>query len=152
MWKDGKANVAGILAPLSAQRGKPVPWYQVAQAVDGALRARLVEWDADSAGWPCDPSAAAKVVLKAVAGAGGGGGGGGGGAQNDKGLTYHAYLQPNELQDLADGLTAIMELQAKYGIKIRFNLAVEVTAEKDLRPEATAELRKHLDDISDARH
>ncbi|MHB8522736.1 MAG: DUF499 domain-containing protein [Limisphaerales bacterium] len=151
-WKDGKANVAGILAQLSAQRGKPVPWYQVAQAVDGALRARLVEWDADSAGWPCDPSAAAKVVLKAVAGTGGGGGGGGGGALNDKGVTYHAYLQPNELQDLADALTAIMELQAKYGIKIRFNLAVEVTADGEVKPEATTDVRKALDDISDAWH
>ena len=128
-WKDGKANVAGILAQLSAQRGKPVPWYQVAQAVDGALRARLVELETESAAWPCDPSAAAKVVLKAVAGTGGGGGGGGGYVMNEKGVTYRAYLQPNELQDLADGLTAIMELQAKYGIKIRFNLAVEVTAD-----------------------
>jgi hypothetical protein len=151
-WKGGKANVAGILAQLSAQRGRPVPWYQVAQAVDGALRARLVEWDGDSAGWPCDPSAAAKVVLKAAAGAGGGGGGGGGGTMNDKGVNYSAYLQPNEMQDLADALTAIMELQAKHGIKIRFNLAVEVTAEKDLKPETTAELRKALDEVSDAWH
>ena len=63
-----------------------------------------------------------------------------------------SYLQPNELQDLADGLTAIMELQAKYGIKIRFNLAVEVTTEADLKPEATTEVRKELDDISDAWH
>jgi hypothetical protein len=149
-WKDSVANVAGVLAQLSAQRGRPVPWYQVAQAVDGALRARLVELDADSAGWPCDPSAAAKVVLKAVAGAGTGGGGGGGGALNDKGVTYQAYLQPHELQDLADGLTAIMELQAKYGIKIRFKLWVEVTAEKELKPEATAELRKGLDEVSGA--
>ena len=45
-----------------------------------------------------------------------------------------------------------MDLQAKYGIKIRFNLAVETTAEKDLKPEATAELRKALDAISDAFH
>jgi hypothetical protein len=41
-WREGKANVAGILAQLSAQRGKPVSWYQVAQVVDGALRARLL--------------------------------------------------------------------------------------------------------------
>ena len=81
-----------------------------------------------------------------------GGGGGGGYALNDKGVTYRAYLQPNELQDLADALTSIMELQAKHGIKIRFNLAVEATAEGDLKPEATAELRKKLDDISDAFH
>jgi hypothetical protein len=149
-WRDGKASVAGILAQLSAQRGRPVPWYQVAQAVDGALRARLVEWDADSAGWPCDPSAAAKVVLKAVAGAGGGGSGSGAYTVNEKGLTYRAYLQPNELQDLADGLSDIMGLQAKHGMKIRFNLAVEATADEDLKPEATADLRKALDDISDA--
>jgi hypothetical protein len=152
-WKDGKANVAGILAQLSAQRGKPVPWYQVAQAVDGALRARLVELETDSAAWPCDPSGAGKVVLKAVAGASGGGGsGGGGGVVNEKGVTYRAYLQPNELQDLVDGLTAIMELQAKYGIKIRFNLAVEATTETDLKPEATTELRNALSRISDAWH
>ena len=74
-WKDGKANVSGILAQLSAQRGKQVPWFQIQQAVDGALRARLVELDAESAPWPCDPSGAAKLVLKAVAGAGAGPGG-----------------------------------------------------------------------------
>jgi hypothetical protein len=151
-WKDGKATVAGVLAQLSAQRGKPVPWFLVQQAVDGAIRARLVELDAKSVSWPCDPSAAAKVVFKAVAGGGGGSGYGGGGALNDKGVTYHANLQPNELQDLADGLSDIMELQAKHGIKIRFNLAVEATAEGELKLEATAELKKALDEISDAFH
>jgi hypothetical protein len=150
-WKDGKATVAGILAQLSVQRGRPVPWHQVQQAVDGAIRARLVELDAKSVPWPCDASAAAKVILKASAGTGGGGGGGGE-IMNDKGVTYRAYLQPNELQDLADVLSDIMQLQAKHGIKIRFNLAVEVTAETDLKPEATTELRKALDDISDAFH
>ena len=149
---DGKASVSGILAQLSAQRGKPVAWYQVAQAVDGALRARLVELETESAAWPCDPSAAAKVVLKAVAGASGGGGGGAGGTVNDKGITYRAYLEPNELQDLADVLSDIMALQARHGIKIRFNLAVEVTTEADLKPEATVELQKALKDISGAWH
>src|SRR5205814_9594465 len=47
-WKDGKANVSGVLAQLSVQRSKPVPWFPIQQAVDGALRARLVELDADS--------------------------------------------------------------------------------------------------------
>ncbi len=151
-WKDGKATVAGVLAQLSAQRGKPVPWYPVQQAVDGAIRARLVELDAQSVSWPCDPSAAAKVIFKAVAGAAGGGGGVGGVTVNDKGVTYRAYLQPNELQDLADVLSDIIELQAKHGIKIRFNLAVEATADDDLKPEATADLRKVLDGSSDACH
>ncbi|MBE0614121.1 MAG: ATP-binding protein [Burkholderiales bacterium] len=152
-WKDNKATVAGMLSQLSSQRGKPVPWYQLQQAVDGALRARLVELDANSASWPCDSSAAAKVLLKAVAGAAAGQGGG---AASDNAnynlVAIRAYLQPNELQDLADGLSSILELQAKHGIKLRFNLAVEATADGGLKPEAAAELRKALDDISDAFH
>jgi len=42
-----------------------------------------------------------------------GGGGGGGGRDNEwtKGVTYRAYLQPNELRDLADVLSNIMQLQ-----------------------------------------
>lgn len=152
-WKDGKATVAGMLSQLSSQRGKPVPWYLLQQAVDGALRARLVELDANSAPWPCDPSAAAKVILKAAAGAAAGAGSG---AASDNAnynlLAIRAYLQPNELQDLADGLSSILELQAKHGIKLRFNLAVEATAEGGLKPEAATELRKALDDISDAFH
>ena len=147
-WKDGKANVSGLMAQLSTQRGKQVPWFQIQQAVDGALRARLVELDADSATWPCDPSGAAKIVLKAVAGASKGPGGGS--VVSDKALAYRAYLLPNELQDLADALTEIMELQAKHGIKIRFNLAVEATTDGDLTPEASKELGKLLKGISDA--
>ena len=149
-WKGGKANVSGMLAQLSVQRGKPVPWFQIQQAVDGALRARLVELDADSATWPCDPSGAAKVVLQAVAGAGTGQGGVGGVVLNDKGISYRAYLLPNELQDLADALTEIMKLQAKHGMKIRFNLAVEASTDGDLTPEASKDLGKLLKEISDA--
>jgi hypothetical protein len=152
-WKEGKGTVAGILAQLSVQRGRPVPWILVKDAVDGAIRARLVELDTTSVPWPCDPSAAAKVVLKTISGGGAGGSGGGNGyAMNDKGVTYRATLQPNELPDLADALTSIMELQAKYGIKIRFNLAVEVTSENDIKPEATTELHRKLDEISKAFH
>jgi hypothetical protein len=151
-WKDGKATVAGILAQLSVQRGRPLPWYLVQQAVDGALRARLIEPDILSVPWPCDPSSAAKMILNAVAGAKGGGGGGGFGAMNDKGVTYSAHLQPHEIQELSEKMTDILEIQAKHGIKIRFNLAVEVTAEGELKPEATAELHKKLDEISDAWH
>jgi hypothetical protein len=152
-WKDSKATVAGILSQLSTQRGKPVPWYLLQQAVDGALRARLVELDANSASWPCDPSAAAKVILKAVAGAAAGAGSGAGSDNaNYNLLAIRAYLQPNELQDLADGLSSILELQAKHGMKLRFNLAVEATADGGLKPEAAAELRKALNDISDAFH
>jgi hypothetical protein len=154
-WKEGKANVAGMLAQLSAQRGKPIPWVLLQQAVDGALRTRLVELDEHSTSWPCDPSGASKVILKAVAGGGagkGGGGAGGGEGIKENGMALRAYLQPNEVQDLADGLSDIMDLQAKHGLKIRFNLSIEVSADGGMKPEAEAELRKALDEISDAFH
>ena len=152
-WKDNKTNVAGVLSQLSSQRGKPVPWYHLQQAVDGALRARLVELDVNSASWPCDPSAASKVLLTAVAGAAKGQGSGiADGTTNPNAISFRAYLQPNELQDLSDGLSRILELQAKHQIKIRFNLAVEVAAEGCVKADATSELRKLLDDISEAFH
>jgi hypothetical protein len=120
---------------------------------EDALRARLVELDTNSAPWPCDPSAAAKVLLKAAAGAATGHNGD---AATDKAnynmVAFRAYLQPGELQDLAEGRSSILDIQAKHGIKIRFNLAVEVTADAGLKPEAAAELRKALNDISDAFH
>jgi hypothetical protein len=53
-------------------------------------------------------------------------------------------------QDLADGLIKILDLQAKHEIKIRFNLSVEATSDGDPKAEAFAELRKALDEISDA--
>ncbi len=153
-WKAGKATVAGVLAQLSVQRGKPVPWYQIQQAVDGAIRARLVELDAQSVSWPCDPSAAAKVVLKAAVGGGKGYGTDGDGVTKVKegSVAYSANLRPNELQDLADNLPSIMELQAKHGIKIQFDVTVGATAEGSVKPEAAEALRKSLDDISDAFH
>jgi hypothetical protein len=152
-WKDGKASVAAILSQVSMQRGKPVPWVLVQQAVDGALRARIIELAPESPPWPCDPSNAAKVIVKAVSGiARPPGEGGGGSVINDKSIAYRAYLQPNELQDLADALSDIMALQAKHGITIRFQLSVEATSEGELKPEASAELRKMLEDISDSFH
>lgn len=137
------------LAQFLAQGGEPVLWYQLAQAVEGTLRARLMELDADSARWPCDPSAAAGVVLKAVAGAGSGGGSG---TLNVKGVAYRAYVRPNELQDLVDVLSRITDLQAQRRLKIRFSQAVEATTDGELEPEASTDLQKALDDISDASH
>lgn len=151
-WKDSKSTVAGILSQLSLQRGRPVPWCLLQQAVDGALRARLVELDANSASWPCDPSAAAKILLKAIAGAAAVPGSLAGDIKNQNEVSFRAYLKPNELQDLADGLNGIFELQAKYGVKITFNLAVEMTSGNGPTSEAKAELQSVLTTISEAFH
>ena len=149
-WNGDRASVAGILSQLSTQRGTPVPWPLLAQAVDGALRSRLVELASDSAPWPCDSSAAPKVVLKSVVGGGGAVGGGGVSTVDDKMIALRAYLKPNEIQDLADNLTDIMNLQVKYAVTIRLHLAVEAVADGEMKPEFSSEIRKLLDDISEA--
>jgi len=151
-WKGGKANVSGILAQISVQRGKPVPWYQVRQAVDGALRARLVELDAASVTWPCDSSAATKVVLKAVSNGEYRQKGGEGGKVEEGGDVFTAYLKPNELQDLADNMSSLLEIQAKHGINMRFKLTIEANGGAQMSDAVSAELRKLLEGVSDSFH
>jgi hypothetical protein len=151
-WKDGKASVAGILAQLSAQRGRPAPWHQVQQAVDGAIRARMVELDTNSAAWPCDPSAATKIVLKAFTTGSYSQMGGSDGAVEEGVTSFTAYLKPNELQDLADNVSALLELQAKHGIELRFKLNIEADGGVQMSEAVTAELRKIVEGISDSFH
>ena len=152
-WKAGKASVAGILAQLSEAKGKPLPWVLIQVAVDGALRARLVELDEDSATWPCDSTASAKVILKATSGAKYVQSGGGGAAVKSHGYAVHATLQPNEIQDLADSLTDVINLQTKHGMKLAFQLTVEATVDGgDVSEEARSALRAMLETISDAFH
>ncbi len=154
-WQDGKATVAGIRSQLSVQYGKPLPWVLVREAVDGALRARLIELDSNSGAWPCDSSCANKTILKAVAGAGSsaaGGGLGGGSVLNDNGFSLRAYLKPNELQDLADSLSDLMAVQSKHGLALRFHLSVEAATDGELKDDIKAQLRKILGDVSDAFH
>ena len=67
-------------------------------------------------------------------------------------VQLQALIQPNELQDLADSLSDILALQAKHGIKIQFLLTVQAEADGELKPEAEAELRKALTEISESFH
>lgn len=149
-WKNGKASVAGILAQLSAQRSMPLPWPLVSQAVDGALRARLVELVADSASWPCDPSSAGKVVLAVSSASAVLEGKGDAKAHGGNAFSYRACLRPDEIQDLVDKLPEIMELQARYGVQLKFHFGVEVSVDGELKPETSAELGRLLATVSDA--
>jgi hypothetical protein len=153
-WKGGKATVAGILAQVSSQRGGPLPWALLAQAVDGALRARLIELDPDSCPWPCDSISATKVVLKAVSGSGGFGGGIAIGPIEaaDNAYALRAYLKPNELQDLADSLSDLLEFETKHGIAIRYLLSLEATADGAISEQARKELAEIMEKISDSFH
>ena len=119
--------------------------------MDGAIRARLVELDVTSTPWPCDPSAAAKVILKSVA-SGAYIQKGGNDSTVEEGVSFTAYLKPNELQDLADNVSALLELEAKQGIKLRFKLMIEADGGVKMSEAVNAELRKLLEGVSDSFH
>lgn len=53
-WSGGETTAVGVAAALSRKLGMPLPWATVREAIDGAIRARLVERTADSGPWPCE--------------------------------------------------------------------------------------------------
>ncbi len=62
-WREGRTTAAAIQAALAAQSGVALPWVVVAEAIDGALRARLLDLEVGSA-WPAAASSAGSVILK----------------------------------------------------------------------------------------
>jgi hypothetical protein len=62
-WNNGTATGQGIAMALSERAGKPLPWPVVKNAIEGALRTRILERAVDSGPWPCDGSGAALLKL-----------------------------------------------------------------------------------------
>ena len=63
-WEGNQTTALGLSNQLSVQAGKALPWPVVRDAIDGAIRARLLERTADSGPWPCPLSGAAAVKLQ----------------------------------------------------------------------------------------
>jgi hypothetical protein len=63
-WEGNQTTALGLSNQLSVQAGKGLPWPVVRDAIDGAIRARLLERTADSGPWPCPLSGAAAVKLQ----------------------------------------------------------------------------------------
>jgi hypothetical protein len=62
-WEGNQTTALGLSNQLSVRAGKALPWPVVRDAIDGAIRARLLERTADSGPWPCPLSGAAAVKL-----------------------------------------------------------------------------------------
>jgi hypothetical protein len=63
-WGKEVTTAAAIASALSVSHGKPLPWSVIADAIDGAIRSRILERTEDSGPWPCDWSGAAHVRLR----------------------------------------------------------------------------------------
>lgn len=62
-WTEQMTTAAAIMQALSTKAGKSLPWPLVRDAIDGAIRSRLLELTADSNPWPSDAAGASGVML-----------------------------------------------------------------------------------------
>jgi hypothetical protein len=151
-WKEEETTALAISTVLSQKAGKVLPWKTVRDAVGAALQARFAELVEGSAKWPCEMHAAGTVRLK-VAASGGAGfsgtGGTGSGAASSKVLSASAYLEPSQIQDLADLVPRLLELKAKSKVPIQFRIQVDVGDGKTVPPKTVAaEVTQVLSEIS----
>ena len=146
-WKDGVSSGLSIATALSVKVGKTLPWQTVRDVIGGALQARFLERTEESEPWPCDLSSAQFVKFK-VLGDAGAGAKPTGGAQGKGMLSVSEEIEPSHIQDLAEQMPALLDIGAKVGIPIRFNLRIEVGDGKSVpQPEAITKLNEILSAI-----
>jgi len=129
-WESGVASAVAIATALSQAEGATLPWKTVRDAISGALQARFIELEGDSAEWPCEFAAAKGVKLK-VADAQPSGGGADRGSDQRRGRSPHvrsaeADFEPSQLQDLGDLVPQLLEIKASSDVPIRFRVRLEV--------------------------
>jgi hypothetical protein len=138
-WKNGLTTAETLAVVLAQKQGAALPWPLVRAAIEGALRARLIELAPESGPWPCEYAAARGVKL---------------------GIPAHqplpapapgakvarAELRPNEIQDLADLIPALVADAAGHGLK--FSVEIQLGEGKAPTPEVVIKLNEMLASIN----
>jgi hypothetical protein len=144
-WSNGTATALSISVALSKKAGKPLPWAPVRDAIDGAIRTRILERTEDSGAWPTDYSNSKNVRLRRPL---------------DVSLLTplpspppkpgvlmaKAELRSNQIQDLADQISDIT--LAAAGLDLKFNVQVEVSGATSGSAQAIAKLNQLLEKIA----
>jgi len=133
-WSQPITTAAALSQALSLAHGKPLPWTIVRSAVDAAIRARLLEFAADSGLWPCDWPGAGNIRLRVPEGVIP--------PPPPERRCAEAELEPSELQDVVDGLGDI--LKAGAGLNLRFVLRLEVGDGVQMKANQIAKLNEIL--------
>jgi hypothetical protein len=145
-WSNGTATALSISVALSKKAGKPLPWAPVRDAIDGAIRTRILERTENSGAWPSDYSNSKNVRLRRPL---------------DVApppplpppppkpgvLVARAELKSNQIQDLADQISQITLLAA--GMDLKISVQVELSGAKAGSFETVAKLNDLLVAISE---
>jgi len=145
-WSGGCASGLSMSVALSKKAGKALPWATVREAIEGALRTRILERTEDSGAWPCDYPGAKTLRLRIpeVAplpppapppppkpGV----------------LAARAELRPSQIQDLADQVSEITRLTA--GMEVKFSVEIELSGTRAGSGETIAKVNEILGAISE---
>ncbi len=156
-WDDGVTTAASLSEALSEQYGQPLPWATVRQAINGAFQAAYMKRTVDSGAWPTDRAGAEQVkiqlpeegtVPKPAAGSQYPKSPPESGFSREPGVRYtSADLEVDEIQNLADEVSELVNAAAAYGI--RFHLRIEAGADEPLPEGVAARLNEILAAISE---
>ena len=123
VWSAETTTALAIAVALSKKAGTNLPWATVRHALDGAIRARMIEPTLDSANWPSNYAAAQGVKLRLPSRPQPG---------QDKPfdlkpdfLVAEAELRPNEIQDFAEQLAELRKTAGGLEIKLRLRLELD---------------------------
>ncbi|MCW5968654.1 MAG: ATP-binding protein [Blastocatellales bacterium] len=151
-WDHGSTNALALVSALSKKAGKMLPWANVRDAVDGALRARLLERAPESGAWPCEyvdshqacfrvplmaaePAALQPAVTVVPP------------APQKQGVRVgQAELRPNEIQDLADGIDKLVAASAGHGV--RFRIQIELGNDSPPPDDVVYQINRILEELS----
>ncbi len=129
-WTGGSTTGQVLAAALSKHAGKVLPWAVVRDAIEGGLRARMIERLPESGPWPCDYAGSSNLRLRITSG-----------VPVPPGPTPptsppsqpgtrsgEARLQPSQIQDLADVMGDL--LKAKGNCELAFTVHIELTGKQ----------------------
>jgi hypothetical protein len=140
-WQGEMSTALAIAGALSQEHGHTLPWGTVRQAIDGALRARLLERPDGFPLWPCSYPEAGNLKLRVpkaeLPGA----------QQPKPGVkSASAELRSSELQDLAEAVAEITKAAAGHDLK--YFVRIELGGEKSAPEGVIAEVGKSLARVS----
>lgn len=143
-WIADNTTALAIATVLSKKVGKTLPWLTIREAIDGALKARFLELSDDSSPWPSDFSGASTVKLRIPTE---------GPIEKPKpkpgALVAEAYLEPSQIQDLADQIPEITKVAA--GQDLKYHVRIEFRAEEN-KDEIAKQINELLKEVSDKLH
>lgn len=145
-WENEATTALSISVALSNRAGRTLPWSVVRDAIEGAIRARMIERTVDSGDWPCDLNRAQQAKFRVPAGPGPGPGPVVPPVRPGV-RTATAELRPDQIQDLAEVVGDVKA--AAVGQELKFRMTVELGGETPPPDDVVANVNEVLRTVSE---